>query len=55
MIGLYPAPRQEAASADNSLAKTLLRRLGLRENPTLDNPVTKVYEVEPMAEGDTVK
>jgi hypothetical protein len=26
-----------------------------RKNPTLHNPVTKVYEVEPGAEGDTVK
>ena len=46
MIGLYPATAQAEASADNSRAKTLLRRLGLPENPTLDHPVTKVYEVE---------
>ncbi len=56
MIGLYPATGQEEAPADNSLAKTLLRRLGLPENPMLDNPVTKDYEVEPVAgTGDTVK
>jgi hypothetical protein len=41
MIGLFPATGQEEAPAENVLAKTLLHRLGLPEDPVLDNPVTK--------------
>jgi len=56
MIGLYPAVGQEEAPVDNSLARTLLRRLGLPEQPMLENPVTKDCEVEPVVDaGDSVK
>ena len=56
MIGLYPATGREEAPVDNSLARTLLRRLGLPEQPMLENSVTKDCEVEPVVdEGDTVK
>lgn len=56
MIGLYPATDQEEAPGENALAKTLLRRLGLPEDPVLENPVTKDWGPEGMAdEDDTVK
>ena len=42
MIGLYPgAAQEEAAAEDDSLAKTLLRRLGLPEEPALETAATK--------------
>jgi hypothetical protein len=41
MIGLYPAIAAEDAPAQDSLAATLLRRLGLAEEPTVEPGVTK--------------
>ena len=41
MIGLYPAIAAEDAPAQDSLAATLLRRLGLAEEPMLESRVTK--------------
>ena len=56
MIGLYPATGQPEAPVDNVLARTLLRRLGLPEQPVLETGVTKDCEPERVAgEGDTVK
>jgi hypothetical protein len=56
MIGLYPATAQEEKPGEDSLARTLLRRLGLPEEPMLENEVTK--DCEPGAvevAGDAVK
>lgn len=56
IVGLYPAEVNEAGPADNSLAKTLLRRLGLPETPMLGNPVTKDSEPSLTGkEGDAVE
>ncbi len=44
IVGLYPAEENEEGQTDNSLARTLLRRLGLSETPRLENPVTKDSE-----------
>lgn len=41
IVGLYPAGDGEAGPADNSLAKILLHRLGLPEEPQLENQVTE--------------
>jgi hypothetical protein len=54
MIGLYPSAEQEAAPQPDSLAKTLLRRLGLPEDTDLKPAVTK--DNTPNAfEGDAVE
>jgi hypothetical protein len=59
MIGLYPAPGAEEPEADDTLAKTLIRRLQLPEEPIPQNSVTKDWEVDalvPEATGpDTVE
>ena len=44
IVGLYPAEENEEGQTENSLARTLLRRLGLSETPRLENPVTKDSE-----------
>ncbi len=41
MIGLYPATSTDEAPVEDSLAATLLRRLGLSEEPMLESKVTK--------------
>jgi hypothetical protein len=41
MIGLYPATGEEAPVAEDSLAKTLLKRLGLPEDSVLTPEITK--------------
>jgi hypothetical protein len=56
MIGLYPAAPQEEAQGEDSLARTLLRRLGLPEEPMLEAGITKDAQLEPVAdEKDAVK
>jgi hypothetical protein len=50
MIGLYPVAVQEQAPGENSLAKTLLRRLGLPEETVLETEVTREDNVEQIAE-----
>ena len=56
MIGLYPGAAQEEAPVDDSLARTLLRRLGLPEEAMLESSVTKDSEVRQQAtKEDTVK
>jgi hypothetical protein len=47
IVGLYPAGDAEGGHAENSLAKTLLHRLGLPEEPQLENQVTKDSEPSP--------
>lgn len=46
MVGLYPAAAPEEAAGENSLAKTLLRRLGLPEPATVETEVTKLAGAE---------
>src|SRR5207249_6837694 len=52
MVGLYPAAVQEQQQEnpeEDSLARTLLRRLGLPEEPILESEVTKDREVPTSA------
>ena len=56
MIGLYPAAVQEEAQGEDSLARTLLRRLGLPEEPLLEDGIAKDGQLEPVVDGkDAVK
>jgi hypothetical protein len=56
MIGLFPASGDEQEPEDNSLAKTLLRRMGVPEEPESGTEVTKDCPAPPAgAEGDAVK
>ncbi len=56
MIGLYPATAQSEPSSPDSLARMLLRRLGLPEESGLETKVTKDYPRESEANGgDAVK
>ena len=54
MIGLYPGPVAESQEQD-SLAKTLLRHLGLPENPISQDFMSKVPDVNIPSAIDTVK
>jgi hypothetical protein len=56
MISLFPGAGVEERPEESSLAKVLLRRLGLPEDPGLENEVTKDRE-EPSVgkEGDAVE
>ncbi len=54
MIGLYPTAGAEETPGEDSLARTLLRRLGFPEEAapvesTQENPVTKDTEANPTA------
>jgi hypothetical protein len=56
MIGLCPATAPEGAIQDDSLAKTLLRRLRFPEESDPGTEVTKEYVAEPVEqESDAVK
>ena len=56
MIGLYPAATQEENEGEDSLARTLLRRLGLPEEPMLEAEITKDRQVAPAVDvEDAVK
>ena len=56
MIGLYPATGQEEAVGAESVARRLVRRLGLPEEPKLDTEVTNDSLAEQMAvAGDAVE
>jgi hypothetical protein len=56
MIALYPAAAQEKTQGEDSLARTLLRRLGLPEEPMLEADVAKDCRLEPLADvEDAVK
>jgi hypothetical protein len=48
MIGLYPAAAPEETEGEDSLARTLLRRLGLPEEPMLEAETTKDCQLEPV-------
>ena len=49
MIGLYPAAAQEETQGEDSLARTLLRRLGLPEEPMLEAEIAKDGQAESVA------
>lgn len=49
LAGLYPATTQEETEGDDSLARTLLSRLGLEDGPMLESGVTKDREMEAIA------
>jgi|SRR6476620_4164953 hypothetical protein len=56
MIGLYPAAVQEETQGEDSLARTLLRRLGLPEEPMLEAGIAKEGELDSVTDGkDAVK
>jgi hypothetical protein len=56
MIGLYPTNGEEMPMVDNSLAKTLLRRMGLPEDLVNERPDTKDISDETVAAAaDTVE
>lgn len=56
MIGLYPANTPELTQADDSLAKTLLQRLGFPEEAAAEGTVPKdVAEVTSEPAADAVK
>ena len=46
MIGLYPATGEDLLPGDDSLAKTLLRRMGLPEELASERPDTKEIAAE---------
>ena len=48
MIGLYPAAAPEETEGEDSLARTLLRRLGLPEEPMLEAETAKDCQLEPV-------
>ena len=50
MVGLYPATEQESAPGEDSLARTLLRRIGVPEDSAMEPGVTK--DCRPAAAGD---
>lgn len=56
MIGLYPATAPDEALPEDSMVRTLLRRLGLPEEPAPEDAVTKDSRAEvPAAASDTVE
>jgi hypothetical protein len=52
IIGLYPTPGGETPAEEGSLAKTLLRRLGLPEDPIVERTGTKECPAGPAAATD---
>ena len=55
MIGLYPRTSTGDAPAQDSLAATLLRRLGLDEQPNLESEVTKGSTTAAAASKDVLE
>jgi len=51
MVGLYPATAPPGTPVEDSLARTLLRRLGLPEEAMVDTQVTK--DREPASQAET--
>ena len=52
LIGLYPAPPAHTAPMQDSLAATLLRRLGFPESPMPEQKVTKDRETSAAVSDD---
>jgi hypothetical protein len=55
MIGLYPATLTDDAPVQDSLAATLLRRLGLAEEAILESGVTKGSTAAAAASEDVLE
>ncbi len=55
MIGLYPASSTDEAPVHDSLAATLLRRLGLAEESMLESRVTKDSTAAALAPEDVLE
>ncbi len=55
MIGLYPATSTEDVPAEDSLAATLLRRLGIPEAPVQESRITKDSGTRAAAEADVLE
>jgi hypothetical protein len=55
MIGLYPVTSMDEAPVQDSLAATLLRRLGLAEKPMLESRVTKDSTTAATASEDVLE
>jgi len=53
--GLYPATVQEETTSESSLAKTLLRRLGITEDPAMEDEITKGSTPVTCDVGDAVE
>jgi hypothetical protein len=47
LAGLYPATTREETRSDDSLAKTLLRRLGLEDGPVPEQRLPKIRGRKP--------
>lgn len=55
MIGLYPSTAAADTAVEDSLAATLLRRLGLAEEPPAEPGVTKDSTSATAAAGDVLE
>jgi hypothetical protein len=56
IIGLYPTTGEEAEAGDDSLARTLMRRLVFPDEPASEASSPKdLADVAPAVTGDTVK
>lgn len=54
MIGLYPGPSEAEPQGEDSLARTLLRRLGMPEDPPMGEAAMKPIETATQA-GDVLE
>jgi hypothetical protein len=55
LVGLYPATSADGESASDSMAATLLRRLGLPEVPVPEQKVTKDRETPSAVSEDSLE
>jgi len=55
LIGLYPATGADEAPVQDSMAATLLRRLGLPESPMQEQKVTKDIEMPNAVSDDSLE
>ena len=55
LIGLYPATTADESAVEDSLAATLLRRLGLPESPMQEQKVTKDVQMPNAASDDSLE
>lgn len=55
MIGLYPATSTDAATAEDSLAATLLRTLGIPDPPIPEPGITKDSQSSSAPAGDSLE
>lgn len=55
LVGLYPATAADEAPIQDSMAATLLRRLGLPESPMQEQKVTKDIEMPNAVSDDSLE